>query len=110
MEKLVNKKIKAEHTANRCGDIVFSAEKVYCVNLKDEVVATFNSHKDYLMDEAVEYTKNKDEFLIAMGKVFDAVVNQEKFTKSFSKKNKSDSLKRKINTLFGLGWNQGGVK
>ncbi len=110
MQKIINRKINKELAANHAGDIVFSAGKVYAVNLKDAVIATFNSHKDYLMDNASEYTSNKEEFLTAMGKVYDAVVTKEHFTKNFVKKSRSENLKRKINTLFGLNMRKGETK
>jgi len=109
MEKIITKKISKEFSANHAGDIVFSAEKVYVVNIRDAVIATFNNHADYLMDNASEFTTNKEEFLTAMGKVYDAVVHKEHFTKTFKKK-KSENLKRKINTLFGLNMKKGGVR
>ena len=108
MKKIINRKINKELTPNHAGDIVFSAGKVYVVNIKEAVIATFNSHKDYLMDNASAYTETREEFMIAMGKVYDAVVTKEHFTKEFVKKSRSENLKRKINTLFGL--NMGGVK
>lgn len=110
MEKIITKKISKEFSANHAGDIVFAAEKVYVVNLKDAVIATFNSHKDYLMDNASEYTSNKEEFLTAMGKVYEAVVHKEHFTKKFSKKFRAENLKGKINTLFGLNMRKGETK
>ena len=110
MKKIINKKISKELTANHAGDIVFSAGKVYVVNIKEAVIATFNSHKDYLMDEAVEYTETREEFMTAMGKVYDAVVMKEHFTKDFVKKSRSENLKRKINTLFGLNMRKGETK
>lgn len=110
MEKIITKKISKEFSANHAGDIVFAAEKVYVVNIRDVVIATFNSHHDYLMDNASEFTTNKEEFLTAMGKVYDAVVHKEHFTKMFTKKKKSENLKRKINMLFELNMKKGGVR
>ena len=79
------KKIRKEITANHHNDVVFVADKVYCINKSENVMAIFNSQNDYLLDNAVEYTKTKDEFLCAMGKIWDALEDDKRVLKKFSK-------------------------
>lgn len=92
------KKIRKEITANHSQDIVFEADKVYCINKKENVMAIFNSHKDYLLDNAAEYTKTKDEFLCAMGKIWDALEDDKRVLKKFSKGIKD--LRNKIRSFI----------
>lgn len=86
------RKIREEVVANHANDIVFATgREVFVVNKVSNVMARFNSHKDYLRDNAVEYTTTKEEFLNAMEKVWEAFEN-DKVAVKFNPNN----IKRKL--------------
>lgn len=80
---LFRKKIRKNLSANHHNDVVFVADKVYCINKSENVMSIFNSQKDYLLDNAAEYTETKEEFLSAMEKVWDALEDNKKVLKAF---------------------------
>jgi hypothetical protein len=86
------RKIREEVVANHANDIVFATgREVFVVNKVSNVMARFNSHKDYLRDNAVEYTTTKEEFLNAMENVWEAFEN-DKVAVKFNPSN----IKRKL--------------
>ena len=98
MQTIFRKKIRKNLPANHHNDVVFVADKVYCINKSENIMAVFNSQKDYLLDNAVEYTKTKDEFLCAMGKIWDALEDDKRVLKKFSKGIKD--LRNKIRSFI----------
>ena len=86
----IARKIKKNLVANHANDIVFVAGKeVFVINKANNVMAKFNSHVDYLRDNAIEYTNSKEEFMSAMEKVWEALEANKtikKFDTSYFKK------------------------
>lgn len=97
MQNIFRKKIRKNLPANHHNDVVFVADKIYCINKSENVMAIFNSQKDYLLDNAVEYTKTKEEFLSAMEKVWDALEDNKKVLKTFKRVN---DLKIRLKQLY----------
>ena len=97
------RKIRKEIVANHANDIVFATSReVFVINKAANVMAKFNSHKDYLRDNAVEFTTTKEEFLSAMEKVWEAFESDKVAVKL-----NPSNIKRKLSLDYII---EGGVK